>query len=272
MNRGNGGGHALKIQDRNTRMETDFFNCGAGSHMPFVAHDRSQHFAPHQFCCRMIGGKWKLCHCDTDGEWRQIQTGLPADATECSPTAEWEDGMWKISFIAGGAETSIRFRLYRLFGLTSGAAMTICNADVGYLQKRRIVHAGRRGSLFIQDPNRIREIHFADVEYLYRVSYNPNNPDELLVSGQKFGGDIFSWIYVPGRTLESLTSNGNPAYKAAFFNGRLFYAMQTGAEFEDRTIVEAQDFRREPLDFSAIVTESSSPNKSGITGEDEEFE
>lgn len=254
-------------------METDFFNCGAGSHMPFVAHDRQHDFAPRQFCCRMLGGKWKLCHYADDGEWHRIATGLPEDATECSPAAEWEDGMWKISFIAGGAESDRRFKLYRLFGIDSGAAVTLCTADVGYVQKNRVVHAGRRGTLFIQDRLTIREVRFADVEYLYRVSYNPNNPQELLISGKTLTGEIFSRVYRPGKFLESLTADGMPAYKAAFFNGRTFYARQTGNDFEDRTIFEARNVVRIALDFG-LVSEVVKPNISGgiSGGEDEEFE
>ena len=83
------------------------------THMPFAAFGGEGR--PQEFCCINIGGLWKL-HRRQDRKWRRIQTGLPDDATECGPTAEWEDGMWKVSYIAGGWKGDRRFRLYRMYG------------------------------------------------------------------------------------------------------------------------------------------------------------
>lgn len=69
-----------------------------------------------EFCCIPVGGLWKLYHF-TGKKWKRIRTGLPEDATECAPCADFEDGIWKISFIAGGWKGDRRFRLYRMYGL-----------------------------------------------------------------------------------------------------------------------------------------------------------
>lgn len=82
--------------------------------------------------------------------WRRVRTGLPKDATECGPTAEWADNMLKISFIAGGWEGDRTFRLYRMYGLDSGAVIQ-CPADVGFVRKSQVVYAGRRGPIIISD-------------------------------------------------------------------------------------------------------------------------
>jgi hypothetical protein len=63
--------------------------------MPFAAYDGNG--SPQEFCCIQRDGLWKL-HWLKGGKWKRIQTGLPDDATECGPTAEFEDGMWKLSF------------------------------------------------------------------------------------------------------------------------------------------------------------------------------
>ena len=84
--------------------------------MPFVAYGSSPEFKAEQFCCLQVGGKWKLHHFDGEN-WKRINTWLPNDSTECSPTAEFIDGKWQISFIAGGATPERKFRLYKIADL-----------------------------------------------------------------------------------------------------------------------------------------------------------
>ena len=94
----------------------------------------------------------------------------------------------------------------------------------------------------------MQKLTFPDAEYLYRVSYNPDNPSEWLISGQTKAGGIFSRVCnVFAGTLQSLCVNGKPAYKAALFNGRCFYAERGENGFEDRRIAETTDFTRSDL-------------------------
>ncbi len=228
------------------------------NHMPFVAYGEYPMFEPKAFCCLQIGGKWKLHHFDGT-TWQGIDTGLPEDATECSPTAELSNGKWIISFIAGGYEADRHFYLYKIDGIGS-APQKVVNADVGYIWKNRIVYGGRNGGLFISDGNGIKKLSFANVEYFYRVSYNPNNPNDLLISGQDKDGKIFSWICnITAKTLESLYDGEESAYKAAIFNGTCFYAKR-GGDFEDRKIVEATNLIKTPLNFDDIVKVESLEN------------
>lgn len=48
---------------------------------------------------------------------------------------------------------------------------------------------------------------------------------------------------------QSLCVNGKPAYKAALFNGKCFYAERGENGFEDRRIAEATEFTRTDLEF-----------------------
>ena len=86
------------------------------THMPFAAP--GENGEPEQFCCIQIDGLWKLYHF-TGQKWKRVKTGLPADATECGPCAEFADGIWQLSFIAGGWKGDRRFRLYRMYGLNA---------------------------------------------------------------------------------------------------------------------------------------------------------
>lgn len=222
--------------------------------MPFVARSNAPDFAPKAFCCLKIGGKWKLHHCE-DGKWKRVYTGFPEDATECSPTAELVNGRWRISFIAGGHESDRRFYLYKIDGIGNIPEKLVA-ADVGFVFKNRIVYGGRSGGFYIVSGGNIQKLTFHDVEYLYRVSYNPDNPSEWLISGQTKSGGIFSRVCnVFAGTLQSLCVNGKPAYKAALFNGKCFYAERGKNGFEDRRIVEAAEFTRTDLEFekSAIL-------------------
>ena len=244
----------LKFQDK----DMFEFSGNTKSHMPFVAHGDAPNFEPKAFCCLQIGGKWKLHHFDGT-TWQRIDTGLPEEATECSPTAELSNGKWIISFIAGGYEADRRFYLYKIDGIGNVPQKAIA-ADVGYIWKNRIVYGGRNGGLFISDERGIKKLSFGNVEYLYRVSYNPNNPNDLLISGQDKDDKIFSWICnITARTLQCLCNDNEPAYKAALFNGVCYYAKR-GNSSEDRQIIQAQNLVKTPLNFADTVKIESLEN------------
>ena len=222
------------------------------THMPFAAFGGKGR--PQEFCCINIGGLWKL-HRRQGRKWRRIQTGLPDDATECGPTAEWEDGMWKVSYIAGGWKGDRRFRLYRMYGLDS-EPMAQGFADIGCVRKDAVAMAGRRGPIVIRDSERIVTLAIPEAEYLYRLSYDPQRPNRLLVSGQMKGGEIFSWAYAPGMDeLVAVTDNGTPAYKCALWDGQCFYAERLKG-FEERRIVRAESLELTPLNAKAHIVET----------------
>lgn len=224
------------------------------SHMSFVAHGASPNFEPKLFACLMVNNKWKLYHFE-NSVWQRIYTRLPEDATECSPTAEYEPktGKWKVSFIAGGFEYDRTFYLYKIDDLENPHPEKVAIADVGFIWKNRTVYGSRKGNIFICDEAQTLELKFENVEYFYRISYNPNKPNELLISGQYHDGEIFSWICNPyNKTLFQVSVNNEPAYKMALFNDECFYA-KLGNDFEDRQIVQAESYSKEPLDFDSIV-------------------
>ena len=154
---------------------------------------------------------------------------------------------------------------YRIDDLNNPIAEKVCLADVGFIWKNQIVYATRGGELSISGVRGTKNFHFNDVEWLYRVSYNPDNPHELLISGQKKGGYIFSWIFNPSKKyLYDLSDNGDVAYKAALFNGKCYYAKRGNGGFEDRHIVMAQNLRISELSYDDIVGNSQEANSPSI--------
>jgi len=231
------------------------FNDSRYTHMPFACPDENGN--PKQFCCIQNNGLWKLYHF-TGQKWKRLKTGLPADATECGPTAEFEDGVWKISFIAGGWQGDRRFRLYRMYGINT-EPMAQQFADVGFVRKDHVVYAGRRGPIVIVEPGRTVTLALHGVEFLYRVSYDPFQPNRLLISGQYADGSIFSLAYQPGmKILKNVIADGVPAYKCAFYGGDCYYAKRE-AEFEERRIVKAEDIRLVDLNAEQFISESEEP-------------
>lgn len=221
--------------------------------MPFVAHGAD--YAPKQFCSIAIKGKWKIHH--YDGIWKRMETALPEDATECSPCADYDpiSKKWRVSYIAGGFEGGRKFKLYFISDLENPKPEAIADADVGFVFKNRIVLGGRSGGLFVSERKRNRVLKFTDAEYLYRVSYNPNNPNELLISGQKFDSQIFSRSYdLVSKKLCELSADGQPAYKLALFNNESYFAYRGESEgFEDRKIVKAHSLTRIELSSDLIL-------------------
>lgn len=231
--------------------------------MPFITHGKAPNFESKAFCCLLISGRWKLHHFENN-RWKRIDTNFPEDATECSPTAEYdiENDKWKISFIAGGYESDRKFYLYKIDDLENPLPEKISQADVGFIFKNKIVYGGRTGELYISDGNGERSLSFKNIEYLYRVSYNANNPQELLISGQYRNGELFSWILNErAKTLYEFFADGEVAYKTALFNDKCYYAHRNAdASFEDRQIVEATYIEKRELEFEAYIEITNIPS------------
>ncbi len=109
------------------------------SHMPFICEGENE---AKQFCCLLVNDKWKLHHFE-DGQWLRVNTGLPDDATECSPSAFYMNGNYHLSFIAGGSESDRTFHLYEMESLDA-TPQKLCIASAGFSVKGRIFYA--RGS------------------------------------------------------------------------------------------------------------------------------
>lgn len=212
------------------------------THMPFIARHSNETMP---LCCRKVNGFWKI-HQQIGEEWVRLNTQQPEDATECSPTAEYRDGEWRISFISGGAEAD---RLFRLYQYIDGAVTMVKEpAYVGFINRKMLVYGGREKSFTMEFGGAFKSVFEAPgLEALYQVSYDAAQPSRILISG-KHNGRICSWVYDLGSwNLYDIEVDGEAAYKCTFFNGKCYYAKQIGEGFEDREVVEAKEVKITPL-------------------------
>ena len=219
------------------------------THMPFMARHESETIS---LCCRKVNDFWKI-HRLQNGEWVRLNTQRQSDAVECSPTAEWRDGHWHITFIAGGAEGD---RLFRLYEYVDGEVTMVKEpAYVGFRNRKMLVYGGRERSFTVEMAGGALKKVFEseNLNELFRISYDPALPVRLLISG-RYSGVLFSWIYNLGNDrIYNVEADGVPAYKCAFFQGKCYYARQIGEGFEDREIVEAQRVMITPLEDNLLT-------------------
>ncbi len=208
------------------------------SHMPFISTDGVV------FCCLPVNGIWKL-HVFINGAWQRIYTGQPEDATECGPCAEYDEGVWRISFIAGGSAEKTRFYLYRMLSdMPNPSAPSdvsdlsaIAPAMSGFSREMRTVSASRSGPVEIGGSGQPRQLIFHDAQYYYRISFNPHDVQQLIISGSSHDNAVFTRsFHLITQEAHNITINAQPAYKCALWRNECYYARQTGPNFEDRTI------------------------------------
>lgn len=226
------------------------FDKGQNSHMPFSAHGTDEE--TREFCCLQIDGKWKI-HEWRDGAWKRVQTGMPEDATECSPFAEYhpDTDRWSLTFIAGGAHGKgndfMRFALYQINDIEDPYVQRVLNADAGFAWKGILFHAGRVSGIDIEYRTYRRHIDLKGTEYIYRLTQNADHPQELLVTGQMPDGNVFTWaIDMEQKTVDELTEDGEPLYKPCVIFGDWYTAKRLGG-FEEREIRLVGHLRRRML-------------------------
>lgn len=198
------------------------------------------------FCSSDKSRIWKL-HCEQNGEVFRIDTGLPPDTIECSPTA-WHDAAgWHVSFIGGFTPSNRKYYLYRLDGPclhSLAAAKAILHANTGFIFQDRIVH-GRQNIIYVRKDKAEYEFCFPD-SHFYRISYRPDFPDCLLVS---IHAEKSNEIYVIELNIltgeqHKIECDGKPAYKCAMLGNEIIYADKCGSGFEERNIKVAKSVKR----------------------------
>lgn len=216
------------------------------SHMPFIGTSMSN--GDKQLCCLKINDVWKIHYFD-NGIYRKLATYTRKDAIECSPTCEWrpDDNIWAISFIAGGSVEDdwkdVDFWLYLKRGFDDTEPVKICPANYGYIQKHKLVYGDKFAPIIycIEDGLKTT-IHLKDIDYIYRISYDINDPDIMFISAQRKNGDLVSFSYrLHDDYLYVITDNQEPCYKMCTGVDEEIYYCRKGLtnDFEDRHIVKA---------------------------------
>lgn len=212
--------------------------------------------------------RWKLWVAVGDRPPRRLETGLPDELTECSPTAWHDDTGWHVTFIAGGAKDNPLYYLYRMDGpdldqLSQPVAIHPTRA--GFVYGDRLVHADPENLIHVRQPSGDFDIELPGA-FIYRVSYRADAPDRLLISGQwQTERDVFSLEYdLTTGEQHLLECDGRPAYKCTMLGDQVLYAHRIGEHFEHRRInvsavLSRQSLstvvRRQPGQVEPIVTQ-----------------
>lgn len=220
---------------------------GQMTHMPFLAPSRNGQTVLF-FCQSGDDHIWKLHYLGEDGQPVRLHTGLGDDVIECAPTA-WQDASgWHVSFIAGGAKDNPRYHLYRMDGPSLASLsqpVPMQNARTGFVHRDRIAWGERQDLIHVREPAGDQDIELPGA-YIYRVSYRPDEPERLLISGQWIGEEeVFSIEYdLASGEQSEITCDGKPAYKCAMLGERVIFADRIGEHFEARALVEAEKTER----------------------------
>lgn len=225
------------------------------THMPFAAFGRNDDMV--QTCCIMVDGLWKV-HILDNGEWKRVSTGMPEDATECSPFIEYDPmtDVMSMTFIAGASKEKghMRFALYRIDDLEHPSVRKLTDASCGFFWKTILVHANAAGAISIERQDAITTIDIRNCEYNYRVTSTGRSLFEILATGQMNGGEIFTWLIdTHFKKAYSITSNGEPLYKPCLINGEWYHCRKNGKGFEDRKIEKADNVALIPLDWDGNI-------------------
>ena len=231
----------------------------AQTHMPFLVPVSQDE--PVLLLCRRgsTDQKWKLHYADSSGQYHRLETGLPDDATECSPTAWHDDRGWHVTFIAGGWSEDRLFRLYRMDGQSldsiSQPVAIHAGTRAGFVLQDRMVFAAKQDHIHIVEPAGSKTIELGGAN-IYRVSYRPDQPDCLLISGG-WNTDNPDGIFVLQYDLSTgdqhfIECDGKPAYKCALLGDRVIYAERIGKDFEDRRLRQASQVVRRPAKVALL--------------------
>jgi hypothetical protein len=187
---------------------------------------------------------WKLFVSIDDDDPFRIETGFANDVIECSPSAWQDETGWHLSFIAGGATKNPIYHLYRMDGTTLKALscpIAIRPAKSGFILFDRMVTGALQDVVNIHDSEGDMTIELPGA-YIYRVSYQADKTDVLIITGQWIGeNETFSITYnIKTSEQQLIECDGNIAYKPTIFDNEILYAERIGESFESRQIKKAK--------------------------------
>ena len=223
---------------------------GLLTHMPFLTKDEKKQRVLF-FCQADESYIWKIHFKLPEGEIQRLVTGLSEEVCECSPTAWCDEAGWHVSFVAGGAEDNPLFHLYRMDGVTltqMNRPIAVYPTKAGFIFQDRLVYADFENLIYIHQPAGDFEIELPGA-FIYRVAYQVDLPDKLLISGQwQTETDFFTLEYDLKTGEQSiLECDGDPAYKCTILGEEVIYAKRAGENLENRQVITAKGLNRRPV-------------------------
>lgn len=216
----------------------------SSAHMPYMVHGPDGVFM--FFCVKNDVGAWKLNVSSPNQAPRRLENDLPADWNECCPVAEYDEGRWSVSLVAGPCRGPEKNGLYRL-DPHAGTTSRLLDADVGFSRQGWLAHAGRRGPLIVRNGSAEASLDIAGLDFLYRVCPDAFSPGILLITASIGGVDQSIAYDYHHRTCHVVTFQHACLYKfAAHPDGNYVYALRGPGDHEDRQIVTSGTVVRTP--------------------------
>jgi hypothetical protein len=189
---------------------------------------------------------WKLALADWEtGAIRSLETGLPEDVIHCNPMFHVEDGVIRVSFIAGFPhEVAIHYLMYEMHGtswdtLSEPQKVSEEFTCMGFISPRHIC-SGDTQTLYLTDKEdgsrfRVKTLF----EAILRAAYDPDCPTRLIITGMD-ECDQYRTVIYDTVSHETLEINGPaPTYKACLVGNRIAFARRETEDIEDYQLCTA---------------------------------
>ena len=194
---------------------------------------------------------WKLAFTPwPGGPWppdrvQRIETGLPAEAVECSPACYRDQGRWFLSFIGGvPMAEGWSYHLYVMSGpsltrLDRAEKVSPHPARVGFVNARYVCLGGRQRLDLSDRAGGAGCSLECPLEVILRAGFPADDPGSVVVSGRDALGCDVTFVYGmdTGRTKE--VASPSQAYKPSLYAGRVVFAGRRGRGLENRELYHA---------------------------------
>jgi hypothetical protein len=195
------------------------------------------------FFCIPIERVWKIHFITNDSdEVFKVNTGSYTEDVECCPTLfQKRDGTYIFSFVVGQWTRQLFYSEIKnkrdltaplkLIGVQKTPAGFVMEDYQVYMKQRcggpQIFFSGKPEQTLILPPR-----------FCYRLSFQFDKPEKLLISGAYQNKEIYSISYDINTGEQYFLYDGEtPMYKASFYEDEIYYAKKTGTGFEDREVV-----------------------------------
>ena len=167
---------------------------------------------------------WKLAYCQWNNRKpHRLETGLPEDTVECSPTFYRQRNEIHVSFIAGVlTDNQIRYHLYHMSGpsfnrLSQAEPAVEETALFGFISPRYLCF-GDDNIFSVRDRSSGEErlLHFP-LPMVTRVSYCAEDLDKLAISGKDEHGKRITLLHQLDSEETTEVRVAGPVYKSCFW-------------------------------------------------------
>lgn len=198
-----------------------------------------EHFASLPKASRVSYRDWKLYYCLwASRQPTRLNTGLPQDYIECSPSMYQDAGQVYVSFISGTlSERGPDYYLYTMSGPSIDRLSTAVRAVpaptfFGFINKKYICVSHQQGISLTDRDTKKQTILTCSLQRILRVSYRAETPDILLITGVGDDQAPKTLHYNPTNKVVDDIRSSVPVYKSSIVGDQLVVAVRSGTAVE----------------------------------------